>query len=529
MVWRLGGAVVFGVVWVTLGARSVEAQYPTYPLTGLSQEERFQVEADRLNPGNSHGANSYLDETLAAPRGIGSNPNLWCPQGQGQCNEGVAAPTPAPINRTTTVNTFSPMTGFGATMSSMAYTNQAASMLVSPLSVLKIAWGLTEPAIAAGSDAAMAQGNMWLQNRYLSDEAFVRHAKMNPHSEVILQTYRDCISKAMGAAAPGLIGPMPTGMSWVEAVSKCQGGDSTSGGTTTPFAATDDNGFTFAENFAWEADGFGLNQDSEISALDLLFNPADPSGSQAAVRESFLNLVGDVRFAIGNGSSGARQLNSTRVPPVVPPEETYKELTLEAYHSLHELMRHHCRFKFYGQLPGGGTGTSTAHVYQFYTSTALRNLRERLSVKGYDLGQRGADGLFKLFLRQYVAGTAQPNCDVLQSWQNGNSTSLASLATNWSSRTTEMTRVYFAFARGIAMARYLGALQRAESAVLKLSGGEFESAARRGMLEAIYEVASTADLGGALATNLEFLRTLEARVIRANEVSGKDFGPEKLG
>jgi len=427
------------------------------------------------------------------------------------------------------------MSGFEATINSMAYANQAASVLVSPLSLMKIAWALTEPGIGLGSEAAMAQANMWLQNRYLADEAFVRHAGLTPQGEVVLGTYRDCIGRKIGTLAPGTFGPPAPTMTWIEAVSICQGGDS-SAPPQQQFAAATGVGFDFTAHPAHGSHGstaaFPSTKPEELSALDILFNPALATVPQAdliAARASFEKHVGDILFIAGDASTGARQLQANRIPPSEKPEETYKQLTLEAYQSVHELMRHHCRFKFEGKLPGGGTGTTTAHVYQFYTSTALRNLRERLSVKGYDLGQRGADGFFKLYTRQFVAGNAQPNCDELQSWQNGKSTSLDSLATNWSSRTTEMTRVYFAFARGIAMARYLGILQQAEALVLRLSGGELELAARRGMLAAIYEVASTADLGGAAATNLEFLRTLEARVIRANEASGKDFGPENIG
>lgn len=530
VIGQFGGVIV---VLAVIGSDCL-AQYPTYNTFGVTRYERDVVEADRGNPGNSQGANSYFDETIEVSATVGRDPNIWCPPGQ-QCNEPSPAPTPQPITRKTYMNAFSPVAGMGTVMNSMVYANQAAALLVSPFSILKTAWGLTEPAIASGNEAAMTQASLAMLNRYASDEAYQRQARLNPHSEVILQAYRDCISKAMGAIAPGAMGTPAPGASWIEAVSKCQGGDSIVSTSTTPFATVDDTGFMFNDHNAHGLNGgstdtFSPNNDYELSALDIIFNPvlhegAWDSNQLAQLRSSFRDLIGDVKLAIGPGTNGAREIRTTRMPPLEASEETYKKMTMEAYHSLNQLMWHRCRLEFGSGanpsiLPPGAS--APAH---FYRSAPVRELLERLSVRGYTLGERGASEFFGVY-KSFVAAQNRPDCDLLESWIASNPTSLESLSAggNWASQATKYSRVYFAFARGIAMARYLGSLQQAEWVVSKLSGGEYESTARRAALDAIYDVAGTPDINGAYGANLEYLRMLESRVIRADKPNTKDFG-----
>jgi hypothetical protein len=519
VIGQFGGVIV---VLAVIGSDCL-AQYPTYNTFGVTRYERDVVEADRGNPGNSQGAISYLDETVQGAATIGRNPNIWCQSGQ-NCNESTVAPTPAPIVRRTTINTFSPMTGMGSVMNSMAYANQAAALLVSPLSILKIAWGLTEPAIASGNEAAMTQASLAMLNRYASDEAYQRQARLNPHSEVILQAYRDCISKAMRAIAPGAMGPPAPGASWIEAVSKCQGGDSIVSTSTTPFIVPDESGFMFNDHNAHGLNGgstdtFSPNNTYELSALDVVFNPVLHTGSWdtlelSALRASFRDLIGDIRLEIGSGSSGARQIDTTRMPPMKAPEETVREMTLEAYHSLHQLMWRECKLRLGDQNIAG--------------APSERELLERLTVDGFSFGKRSKDAFFALY-RKRVRAQRNPNCDVLMSWEANRPTSIEFLSNNgnWASRTTKMTRIYFMFARAIAMARYLGSLRQAEMVVLKLGGGEVETTMRLAVLEAIHEVAGTSDIAGASMANLSDLRGIEAAVIQTLESSEKEGSSKK--
>jgi len=524
-------AITLGLaIGFSLGGSADAWAYPLYPVEGLLARERAVAAGDRGSPGNGQGANTYLDETLPSAGTIGTNPNLWCPASDPSCNESNsgAPPTPAPLLRRTVVNSFSPMAGFHTTMNSMAYANQAAGVLVSPLAVLKVAWALTEPAVGLGTDAAMAQANMWLQNRYLADETFVRHAGMTPFADVILQSYRDCIGRAMGAAAPGLVGPAPQGASWVEAVSQCQGGETITPATT-PFTAPTADGFQLADHTALAATG-STSTPNETTVLDLLFPAGNGQTSETvALRTSFEKLVGNVRLALGSGDSGSREIIVSVIPPSEPPETTYKLMTLEAYNTLTEVMYHTCQFHHGGTYPGTppAAGAKTGNVYG---SSVVRPLLERLSVKGFTIGERTADGLFRIFRRRYAAD-ANPTCPDLKSWEAGAPTSLDSLGTGgrWAATTNELTRVYFAFARAIAMARYLSALMHAEMIVQQLSGGEYASTARRSMLAAIHHVAATSDLASAYAANLKLLRDLEAQVIQAGAGNDKDFVPARIG
>jgi hypothetical protein len=87
-------------------------------------------------------------------------------------------------------------------------------------------WALIEPGIELGSEVAMAQANMWLRNRHLADAAFFRQAGLIPQGEVVFGTHRDCIGQKIGTLAQGNFGPLAPTMTWFEAVSICQGGDS---------------------------------------------------------------------------------------------------------------------------------------------------------------------------------------------------------------------------------------------------------------------------------------------------------------
>lgn len=500
--WVWGGAFV-AAMWV----RPVFA-YPVYDSTaGITKYERDAAAVRRGTPGDSSNGGGWVDSELAFSGEVGRDPNAFCPAGDPDCNENPVTP-PEPIIRETTINSFSPMTGFGATMNSMAYANQAAGLLVSPLSILKIAWALTEPAIGLGNDSAMAQANMWMQNRYLSDEMFVRHARLNPHADFVLQTYRDCIGKLMGPLEPGATLPAGPSMSWVEAVSRCQGGDAIFSSATRPFINTAPDGFDFSSNSGNLTGAPSLS----ISALDILFNPVIKAGGPAAaelpaVRASFEKLVGDVVIEIGRGDTGARILRASRVPPTESPSRTHREMTLEAYHSLHELMQLRCEKVRTGSIPPT-------------TGAMPPELRQRLSVRGYDFTQIAEKGFYFLFERQY-AGTPenQRPCDELRSWDPAQPTSLEGIRARGSA--SDMNRMYFKLASRVALARRLGALREAEAEVLRLSGGEVEMGARRAVLDAIYEVAQTTDLVGEYIQVVEELVALQREVLAAESSDGR--------
>lgn len=231
------------------------------------QEANRRV-ADLFNPGargkDADGIGRF-NEGSPVESSFVKNPNLWCnPQYGEEIEECIVSHQPDYAEggtRRSHVVSLEPMSGFHDTMMGEVYSDAVDNVLESPLAVNNVTWMLTEPGVSRGLHQAINQASHFLNQRYQSDQAFLKRAEAHEESkDIVLQAYNTCISNWMtgrknvkrtdtsgGSVPPQLrngyysnqIGngtgpgvrpafnedrPIGAQLSWVEAHSRCMGG-----------------------------------------------------------------------------------------------------------------------------------------------------------------------------------------------------------------------------------------------------------------------------------------------------------------
>ncbi|MDC0359048.1 hypothetical protein OAO01_09550, partial [Oligoflexia bacterium] len=380
-----------------------------------------------------------------------------------------------PGKRKSSVTAFDPMAGFHTTMTSQAYTDGVNALLSSPMSILQVAWLMTEPAVSLGVANAMKISNGFLQSRYLADQSFLKRADATPETrQIILESYNNCIARYMQGDGE-TSSTSPGKKSWVEAQSLCLGGAriETTGGIK-PFKKVDhDSTYQMIDNsnhskrlteFALPGTSASTDTDS-LLLTELLFSQEtgfehefewlgrkiSPSSSRAnvsslkAMAASWRMIFGDIKFSIKPGlTPGVKEFEIQKIAGQVQPgpgsgigtnlrrgggEWYYRNLVKELYKDINDLMFNMCYYAN-GHMPGGGSeyanpyhwvnGATTGYFWNsdkflFGDGGPLKNAHpDRLAMRGFWLQPHIGDLLFYLFAREEGAqSSGQYNCSRL--------------------------------------------------------------------------------------------------------------------
>ncbi|RME59908.1 MAG: hypothetical protein D6780_04340, partial [Candidatus Dadabacteria bacterium] len=296
-----------------------------------------------------------------------------------------------------------PFTGFKTIMNSSAHRDELSNLLQSPLAVANITWQLTEPGVATGMHNAAMQASQFLLARYEAENNLIQKLDAYPESKnLILGAYNACVAAKLSQNSANNAGTTAPGgaaggnqMTWVQAQAECLGeaisdGNAAAGGAppvggaaggggsispTEPFTLADDPNYN-SQNQNGGANG---NQSTYILLTDYLFNQegGNNSGnnnnngnngndSMQELRNSWLNLFGDIQFDLQSGSGNQNNTNTAggntssaltfairRIPPgqgpdgsqdnKAGPEEFYKNLVIGTYNQLLDISDKYCR------------------------------------------------------------------------------------------------------------------------------------------------------------------------------------------
>ncbi|MDC0358777.1 hypothetical protein OAO01_08175 [Oligoflexia bacterium] len=438
----------------------------------------WSEDADRyshqFSPGNTSlemdGIGRFYEDTYVTS--AYSNINKWCDEGSSGNITDCVAPSGGtdesyynePGKRKSSVTAFDPMAGFHTTMTSQAYTDGVNGLLSSPMSILQVAWLMTEPAVSMGVANAMKISNGFLHSRYLADQSFLKRADATPETrQIILESYNNCIARHMQGIGEDYKDTGNPPKSWVEAQSLCLGGAriETTGGIK-PFKTVDhDSTYKMVDNpshskrmekFALSGTTASTDKDS-LLLTELLFSQetgfehefewlgrkTSPSSSSAndsalkAMAASWRMIFGDIKFSIKPGfSPGVKEFEIQKIAAQVQPgsgsglgtslrrgggEWYYRNLVKELYKDINDLMFNMCKYAN-GEVPLGDNPSHYANPYLWVAAThtaffwnndkflfgdggVLKNAHpDRLAMRGFWLQPHIGDLLFYMFARE---------------------------------------------------------------------------------------------------------------------------------
>jgi hypothetical protein len=218
--------------------------------------------------------------------------------------------------------------------------------LESPLALTNITWDLTEPGVSSGFSRTLNSSQNSVNSSLLS-EIVNMQTMLNgsANGQMMVKSYISCVAQAMATGNPPL--------SFPEAQNRCQGGGSA---PLSQFAFDDQAGGEFSLlshldhfNTSISDPEFAPLEPGDIRLTDMLFNnetdrvwrnsglaldtgTGDNQDIIVAIRKSWLELFGDIRFASANtpdnyvspdgsmqitqgANSGSRIIKSYKVPP----------------------------------------------------------------------------------------------------------------------------------------------------------------------------------------------------------------------
>ena len=327
--------------------------------------------------------------------------------------------------RVSNFNTFAPMAGVADTLNAQAYVGQVQNALTSPLAVEHATLNLTEPGIAFGVANAMSTANQATQLRYGADAAIYNRLAANPgNGEIIASAYESCIAYYRSQAASGTGGTSTGPLSWIEAQSRCLGGEVpntnsfSSPNSSSGFDFTHDPNYNSSmdsvddgtDNGSWSSATY--QNGTVIYAVDYLFNnentaanSSETGGSTSVqspecdivgdsssgcststtvpqLRDALHAMIGDVKFTMTYNSANPGQfiVKTHRLPPWDPstaanqgtwdpgvspysPRDFYRNIVMDRYNDAHALLYLRCRYENHdltGIDDSSGGGTSTA-------------------------------------------------------------------------------------------------------------------------------------------------------------------------
>lgn len=416
------------------------------------------------------------------------------------------------------VNMYGPMSGWVDTMNADVYYNMATKSLSSPLAVLNITWGLTEPGVATGMANATAMANQWVGHRYEAEQALVRQGEyFSEFGESVIRAYYACIHKKLQSG-----GSSSVGASWIEAMDKCMYDRDTApatggaGGGFFPAAST--TAFSFADDYnAGSSSGSG----DEITLWDYVFNQEMASGTTdlKKLKQELIDKVGNVKISLGGSSSASATMELTfiREVPTKKIEREEAELTYTVYEKIMDVLNKSCKHGTTGGSVGqvfnsnesfweggsGGSGGITADDYMV------------ISILGGEFSASIGDPMKKMFLRKDIAGEAAQaaGCDKFIKVPTSQS-EVASLAAAPEDMWVEERQV-FSYAQHVAHGQILIRYMKAQEFIGRLTGGVFDNYVRDYALRLINETVGGehADLHLEYMNNLKGLHNLRTKII----------------
>lgn len=459
---------------------------------GVYELSKYLSQSHAQSPANSASAGSLIDGGVSLS-GRSFNPNIWCPDGNANCNEVSTTDTTKinPGTRSIPVNSLAPMAGFQSIINSMAYSNQGANALVAPMTLMNVAMQLTEPGISAGLHMALNNTNQSLMNRYLANQAFMANAGVTSEGKLALRAYQACMAKRMGASS--------NAESWVSADANCQGDTNTNPTGVEPFNAVDSEGFNFGDdpdhrfNAPNEMGPPAPGAERIIRLTDYIFNSElqgnDEQASVTELRQTFIDAIGDIDLKVTPIVNGSRKLEYKKILPLTPADELYRRHTLIAYNTIHEMLHSLCVRR---------TNPDEARKDYFALPIAQEHL-ERLAVMGYMVQRSVIQAMYREYQEsagRSGVGNPTSRCDELQSWDSNKATSLERLSQggSWGEQTKRLSRIVFSFAELIGRLKTMATYLSAEQVVKRMSSGTFDNTVRTLAFDLIYDVAGTRDI-----------------------------------
>lgn len=520
--------------------------------------------------------------------------NSWCKDGEAGSEECISADPSLTLPHSTgekisSFNFLSPVSGVTDTLNSKVYVNQITQNMASPLAVLTSTMNLTEPGLTRGMMDSMQMAGNATSLRMQADQAvFARAQALRGAGDMFAAGYDAQVARYRAE-----------GRSWIEAQSLALGGERTApNGTLFENAdaaaimnfKADPNHPQAPENQAGELqNNYNDNtpyKENVIRALDYVFNselsrPTVANSDQhkatlKALRKSFEDLIGDIQFTIGkpnNGSlvppapnttgstDGVLAISMKRLPPRAKPEVFFRNLVVNRYRDLHNILYLRCRFEKNGSsigVPYGNAGGDTNDAVpempkvgsdgkflepnskgtNFWAdSGGAHQLMVRISTTGFRPQPKVLESLYTMFLNDErpfsfsATGEIQVDCDRLLTGP-GDASNLFDLISEAAVRpgggrkiavnVTERVRASFTIAEHVAFGQYLGTLAKAEDFIRSSTGGAYDSMVRQSMLDMIYSVAGTQKIREAIDKNNDELKVIGMQLMDSYRAASAD-------
>jgi hypothetical protein len=268
-------------------------------------------------------------------------------------------------------NIYAPMAGFADIMNSKVYFDLSTNTLPGPLSLYRVAMGLTEPAIALGHHQASIETSAHLTNRYLAEEALFRNANSDADPEtrqMKIVSYTNCIANKIrerGSVTSGSADEDQAG--WIDAMSRCMADRIESiekySKSAAPFNTLDtmtNPGYDFwyhpdnNSNFTGLGVDAGSDDRNEIYLTSLLFNSTNirDGATINKIKKDFRDLYGDYKFILDKNSTSAsasatrsasRDLKYEKVAPTKTVNEWVQESHKEIFKDIVGMVSARCK------------------------------------------------------------------------------------------------------------------------------------------------------------------------------------------
>ena len=258
-----------------------------------------------------------------------------------------------PGRRDSPINMYGSENGLTETMQG-SFSNSMLGNLKSPLSVINVTWGLTEPGVASGMQQATLQAMLLAQNRMLAEQSFLNQLNFHPEiRDPVALAYFSCVAKKSGTGS--------TGGGWTQGIAECM--------KDRGF----DKGFDFSDDTSWiTLDHKDAGEENHIFLSEYLFTQEGVNSGAGAgagnikvlaeLQTSFRDYIGDIEFSIsaskgtnsGVGSGGefaatpsAKDAFVAKIKPRVKTASKFlkEDMIPTTYNKLLAVLKGYCDFK----------------------------------------------------------------------------------------------------------------------------------------------------------------------------------------
>ncbi len=398
----------------------------------------------------------------------------------------------------------------------------------SPLAVTNITWGLTEPAVASGMQAALLQSMLLNQTRMAAEQNFLKQLELNPEIRgPVADAYTWCLHE-------GKVGEVGT-----EAIAKCM-----------KDAGYDNAGFKFSDNgLVTVSDGETkiINEGRTIFLSYYLFMPEAVTGSAntsggaltvSSLETNFRKYIGDIKFTLSSVGEDLNQdyVSVQKIAPEVSASEYLRSDRIpKVYKELLATIQGRCQFADGTLGVSRGDTTTTKLVLSGAAGGAQQTLLNASANEDYWTNKNMLSDarLLNLSSSTFAFSPAFGN-DLFKIFRAGNQRSCGDLDSNAGSAFAleepwdpakpgreQFHRDLYVTAFRIARSQVLDSLIKMEEFINNLTIGSFDTAfVRNNALRLLYESAGSSDLRGLRAENdikfANFRNTISSQAILAS-------------